>query len=167
MRAGNLKIVGAAGVAAVLLAGCGSLIKGDPDPRWADYKSWTKLTESRTATGDPTGFIGNVHKGRDGYRDVYVNEAGKDMLTSQGPYLFPAGTVIVKEQFGSKADWEAQKGAEVTVSVKIEDGSGPDTWHWAAGYTGKAGESAFCSGCHTIAAKDDYVFTHEKFLSTQ
>jgi len=166
MKSRNLKVAGAVAVAAMLASGCASLGKGEPDERWADYASWTKITEGRTGTGDPTGFIGKVHKGRDGYRDVFVNDIGKDTLESDGPYVFPVGTVIVKEQYDNKAAWESQKGAAHTVMVKINDGTGADSWGWAAGYTGKAGASAFCSGCHTIAAKDDFVFTHEKFLSS-
>jgi len=166
MKLRNLRIIGVVGLAAISVAGCGSLIKGDPDERWVGYKSWTKLTESRTGTGDPTGFLGNVHKGREGYRDVFVNAAGRAMLTGTGPYEFPAGTIIVKEQYSNKAAWEAQKGADLTVMLKIKDGAGADTWNWAAGLTGKAGENNFCSACHAIASKDDYVFTHEKFLST-
>jgi len=77
MKARQLKVIGALTVAAVVTTACSGLIKGDPDERWADYKTWTKITEGRTGTGDPTGFIGNVHKGRDGYRDVYVNEQAK------------------------------------------------------------------------------------------
>ncbi|MGK0321934.1 MAG: hypothetical protein ACI9JP_004133 [Granulosicoccus sp.] len=38
---------------------------------------------------------------------------------------------------------------------------------WADSLSGTAGESAFCSGCHSIAAKDDYVFTHGDFIATQ
>ncbi len=167
MKSKNLRVAGAVTVAAVLASGCASLIKGEPDERWADYASWTKITQDRTGTGDPTGFIGKVHKGRDGYRDVYVNDVGKDMLTSMGSYAFPVGTVIVKEQFSNKAAWENQKGAEHTIMIKVSEGTGADSWDWAAGYTGKAGDSAFCSGCHTIAAKDDFVFTHEKFLSSE
>ena len=167
MKAKHTLTLGVVGAAMLAVSGCGAL-KGDPDPRWAEYKSWHKLTEGRVATGDPTNYIGNVHKGREGYRDVYVNEVGKAALTGSGPYKFPAGTVIVKEQFDDKAAWEAQKGAEVTVSLKISDEVGSAAnWNWAAGYTGTAGKSDFCAGCHTIALKDDFVFTTEDFLSAQ
>ncbi len=168
MKARQLKVIGALTVAAVVTTACSGLIKGDPDERWADYKTWTKITEGRTGTGDPTGFIGNVHKGRDGYRDVYVNDIGKDTLLGSAPYVFPVGSVVVKEQFNNKADWEAQKNPGVTVSLKAVEGSGAATnWIWANSYTGTAGKSDFCAGCHTIAAKDDFVFTHEDFLSAE
>ena len=114
------------------------------------------------------GLIGNVHKGRDGYRDVYVNDIGKEALTGTAPYNFPAGSIVIKEQFANKAAWEAQKGGEVTVSLKVKDGTGSaDNWEWAAGYTGKAGPSQFCAGCHTAAIASDFVFTHEDFLAKE
>ena len=171
MKTKNQRIaafIGVVGITATACSSVSSLYKGDPDERWADYKSWTKITEGRTGTGDPTGFIGNVHQGRDGYRDVYVNDIGKATITGTAPYVFPAGSVVVKEQFASKADWEAQKKPGVTVSIKIADGEGSaDNWIWADSYTGKAGASNFCAGCHGIAAQSDYVFTTEDFLKTQ
>jgi len=149
------------------IAGCAALPSLTADERWADYKNWTKITEGKVATGDPTGFIGNVHMGRDGYREVYVNDIGAAMLESEGPYNFPAGTVIVKEQFANKANWEAGTNAAVTVSLKETSGDAPsmDHWIWADSYKSRAGESSFCAGCHAIATKDDFVFTHGAFLA--
>lgn len=157
------------GLASVAIAGCGVLNTGPADERWADYKNWTKVTEGKVGTGDETGFIGNVHKGPEGYREVYVNDIGAAMLAGDGPYNFPAGTVIVKEQFDNKADWEADTGAGITVSVKATSSDAPAVgdWIWADSFRGRAKADAFCSGCHTIAAKDDYAFTNGKFLSTQ
>lgn len=166
MKAWQMLCVGAVATA---LSACSYVgLKGDPDERWADYKSWHKITADKPGTGDPTSLIGNVHMGREGYRDVYVNEAGKAALTGSAPYDFPVGTVVVKEQFKDKAAWEAQKGAGVTVSLKIAEGTGAATnWHWADSYTSTAGDSAFCSGCHTAAIASDFVFTHADFLATQ
>lgn len=168
MKARHLKVFGAVLVTTLVTTACSSLLKGEPDARWADYKNWTKITEGRTGTGDPTGFIGGVHMGREGYRDVYVNDIGKDTLMGSAPYVFPVGSVIVKEQFKNKAAWESQSKPGVTVSIKAVEGSGSaDNWEWADSYTGTAGASAFCSGCHTIAAKDDFAFTHEDFFSKE
>jgi len=149
------------------LAACSVLPGGTADERWADYRNWTKITEGKVGTGDPTGFIGNVHKGPNGYREVYVNDIGAAMLAGEGPYNFPEGTVIIKEQFDDKAAWESGEKGEVTVSLKAtgSDKLSKENWIWAAGYTGKAGPSAFCSGCHSIAAKDDYAFTNGTFLA--
>ncbi len=162
-----LKLLGLGALIAGTSA-CSLIGGGEPDPRWADYKNWHKITEGRVGTGDPTGLIGNVHKGREGYREVYVNDIGKDALTGTAPYNFPAGSIVIKEQFANKAAWEAQKGGEVTVSLKVKDGTGSaDNWEWAAGYTGKAGPSQFCAGCHTAAIASDFVFTHEDFLAKE
>ncbi len=157
------------GVASASIAGCGVLNTGPADERWANYKTWTKITEGNVGTGDPTGFIGNVHKGSSGYRDVYVNDIGAAMLASEGPYNFPAGTVIVKEQFENKANWESQTGAGVTVSVKATASDAPnvDDWIWASSFRGTAKADPFCSGCHSIAAKDDYAFTNGAFLAAE
>ena len=157
--------------ASVLLAGCSTLssqFKG-ADARWADYKSWTKVTALAPSTGNPTGFLGGLHMGDEGYRDVYVNDIGKEALEGNAPYNFPAGTVLVKEQFASKADWESGRKPGHTISIKTSasDTLTKDNWIWADSYKGTAGESAFCSGCHSIAAKDDYVFTHADFLAKE
>lgn len=152
-----------------LVVGCASALdySGNTDARWADFKSWTKITQDRTSTGDPTGLVSGVHKGRDGYRDVYVNDIG--LATNQGaaPYNYPVGSVIVKEQFDDLAAFKAQKPTDLTIMVKIRDSATPDAsnWAWAAGYDAKLEEvNAFCSGCHSAAAKDDFVFTNEDFL---
>lgn len=154
-----------------LLAGCSTLSAPfrDADPRWADYKSWTKVTELEPSTGNPTRFLGGVHMGDEGYRDVYVNDIAKEALLGTAPYNFPEGSVIVKEQFADQADWEANRKAAHTVSIKVAktDELTKDNWIWADSYKGVAGESAFCAGCHSIAAKSDFVFTTGDFLKTQ
>lgn len=157
--------------ASVLIASCSTLTAPftEADARWADFKTWTKVTELEPSTGNPTGFLGGLHMGDEGYRDVYVNDIGKDTLLGSAPYNYPAGTVIVKEQFANRADWEAGRKPAHTISVKAtaSDNIVKENWIWADSYKGTAGESAFCSGCHSIAAKDDYVFTHGDFLTTQ
>ncbi|MFK7860498.1 MAG: cytochrome P460 family protein [Granulosicoccus sp.] len=173
MKNSLISRAGAAVAVTALLAGCTSLSAPfkDPDPRWADYKEWTKVTEDEVSTGNPTGFLGGVHKGDEGYRDVYVNDIAKDTLYGSAPYNYPAGSVIVKEQYASKADWEAGRKAAHTVSIKV---SGSETsqktdWMWADSYKGVAKESEFCAGCHSIAelrGQGDYVFTNGDFLKT-
>ncbi len=157
--------------ASTLVANCSTITAPfrDADPRWADFKTWTKVTELEPSTGNPTGFLGGVHQGDEGYRDVYVNDIAKEVLLGGAPYNYPAGSVIVKEQFASKADWEAGRKPGHTISVKAtaSDELSKDNWVWADSYKGSAGESAFCSGCHSIAAKDDFVFTHGDFLAKE
>lgn len=148
-----LKVTVAAGVLAGI-TGCAAIgLGGSADPRWAEYKGWALVENGQT--GDPTGFIGNVHRGPEGYRNVLINEVGLETIKSaEKGRVFPDGTVIVKEQYKNKAAWESGKGAAVTVSVKEGD-----KWAWADSLTDKAGDSAFCQGCHTIAASHDFMFT--------
>ena len=157
-----------------LLAGCASLTAPfrDPDPRWSDYKNWTRVTADEVSTGNPTGFLGGVHMGDEGYREVYVNDIAKDTLYGSAPYNYPEGSVIVKEQYANKADWEAGRKAAHTVSIKVSQSetARKEDWMWADSYKGVAGESEFCAGCHSIAelrAQGDYVFSNGDFLKTQ
>ena len=170
MQAVNLKL-GVIMAACVLLVSCSTLTAPfkEADPRWADFKSWTKATELAPGTGNPTGFLGGVHLGEEAYRDVYVNDVAKQALLGSGPYNLPAGSVIVKEQFASKADWEEGRRAAHTISLKVAqtDELSKDNWIWTDSYKGTAGQRAFCSGCHSDAAKSDFVFTTGDFLKTQ
>ncbi len=172
MKLNKTRSIGLALMGSVLVVGCASIpFLGKPDPRWADYKSWTKITEGEPSTGNSQA-LGEVHMGAEGYRDVYVNEVGLAMLTSDGPYDFPEGTVIVKEQFPNRADWEAGKHAAYTISLKVADNPGTTSadWNWAAGYKGKAQahiEDPNCVACHTAAIafnQSDYVFSVPAYL---
>jgi len=164
-----LKAIVVVGVTSAFITGCASINPfAKADPRWADFKTWTKVTGS-DPTGDPSKLLGVVHKGPDGYRDVYVNDIGKDALLGDAPNDFPEGSVIVKHQFDNKADWEAGKNGDVTVSIKsADDGTrNKANWTWAAGLKGKAGPSEFCASCHTAALSlydSDFVFTTAGFL---
>ncbi len=166
MKYKYLKQISIVVVIAAFITGCASF--GKADSRWADYKGWTKITEGRVSTGDPTGFIGTVHKGPKGYRDIFVNDVG--LATNQGtaPYNYPVGSVVVKEQYNNEADWKAQKSPDLTIMVKIATSDKPNAnnWAFAAGYKDTAGANAFCSGCHTIAQQADFVFTNEDFFKT-
>ncbi|MFT4606743.1 MAG: hypothetical protein ACI9YO_000161 [Gammaproteobacteria bacterium] len=142
---------------------------GKADDRWVDYQSWTKITEGQVSTGDPTGFVGNVHAGPKGYRDIFINDIGITTNQGTGPYKYPIGTVIVKEQYKNKAKWEAQDSPGITIMIKVATSDTPsaDNWRWSAGLTDTPEKNAFCSGCHTIALANDFNFTHEDFFKTQ
>jgi len=151
---------------AVLLAGCASINPfSGADPRWADYKTWQTATVSPTTGASPG--LGSVHKGPRGARHVYVNDVGaRVLLKGEGPYEYPAGTVIVKEQYDSLADFQAGKTPDVTVSVKVAAGpAARENWQWAAGYKAEAMDSAFCSGCHSISQAEDFVFSNAEYLA--
>ena len=139
----------------VLVSGCAAVgIGGTVDTRWADFKTWDKVTDGQT--GDPTKFIGNVHRGPSGFRNVYVNASGLETINDESEgRVFPAGAIVIKEQFKNEAAWKSGKGGGYTVMIKQEDGQ----WGWTDSLKGKAGPSAFCAGCHGIAAKHDAVFT--------
>ena len=125
-----------------------------------------KLPALQPSTG-PSPGLGAVHQGPEGYRTAYVNEVGAATLKGDGPYDYPVGTVIVKEQYPDRAAFESGEGAEVTVSLKIDDAEdgGAANWHWATGYKDRAGENAFCSGCHSIPIAEDLVFSNAKYLA--
>lgn len=158
----------AAGAVAVLVAGCATITPPflrDADARWADYKTWE--TASDTPSTGPSPGLGAVHKGPQGYRMVYVNDVGRDVLKGDGPYEYPEGTVIVKEQYDDQAAYEAGTDPDVTVSLKVADveGARGDNWQWADSYKGTAGDSAFCSGCHSIPIATDFVFSNATYLA--
>ncbi len=141
-------------------------INETPGPElWEGYKSWTKVTKEPN-TGDPTGFLDGKHKGVNAYRDVFVNDVGKEAYENQ-KFPLPEGTVIVKEAYKDKATWEAQSKPELTIMVKLADGSNPDTgnWEWYMGGTGKkVGRGMdtkwgkFCASCHLYGQQADYTF---------
>lgn len=147
-------------LAAAAVSSC-TLFQGQPDPRWASYKTWTSVV--RGLHGDPEGDLDGVHEAANGYRNVWVNDVGREMLLSDGPYEYPVGTVVVKEQFGSEASWQADRSPQLTVMLKVAAGEGADTWHWAVG-TGGAGPDRFCSKCHDNVEEHDFVFTNGAFL---
>ena len=167
--------IGAAALAAALVAGCASLPNpfAEPDPRWADYKGWTRVNDEPT-TGQSPG-LGTVHEGAEGYRVVYVNDVGRDTILSSGDangdYDYPEGTVVVKEQYEDEAAYLAGAEAgevDVTVSLKVADGAEPAAnWQWSTGYTASAGDSAFCSGCHSIPIAKDFVFSNATYLAAE
>lgn len=154
------------GVLLSIISACSTLQFGSADSRWADYKNWTKITEGKVVTGDHSGFLGDVHRGPEGYRDVFVNDIGLETIKGKAPYRYPIGTVIVKEQYKNKKDWMAQKNAEHTIMIKVADNQEETegNWLWGAGLTGKAKANTFCSGCHIVVEEDDYVITNGDFL---
>lgn len=154
----------AAGTTMALLSGCAAIgLGGTADERWAEYKTWETVSDEPSTGASPG--LGAVHAGPDGYRIVYVNAVGRDTIKGDGPYVYPEGTVIVKEQYEDEAAYDSGSGAAVTVSLKIAEGEGADTWHWSESYTSTAGESAFCSGCHSIPFAKDFVFSNVEYLA--
>jgi hypothetical protein len=145
----------------ITLTGCAVLSPGDADARWADYQNWNKVN-NQPVTGDHTGFLGSLHEGSQGYRDVYVNQVGLAAITGSAPYNYPVGTVVVKEQYKNQAAWQAAESPNLTIMVKVSDStpSLATDWAWSRGYGKEAKDDSFCSSCHTIAFANDFVFSN-------
>src|SRR5262249_55630266 len=98
----------------------------DKKTEWDGDHKWYHLTKGRVITGDPTGFLGNK-EGEKGYREVYVNEAGEEVSKGKSPYLYPEGTVIVREVYADKKAWQAKKTPALTISIKLKKGAAPES----------------------------------------
>jgi len=141
---------------------------------WDGYTSWYKITKDGPNTGDPTGFIEkNRHGGEEGYREIYINDIGKEVNLGSAPYKYPEGTIVVKETYKDKATWEKKGKLVLTVMIKQADGTSPETGDW--GYvmgakgklsTGTSKWAKFCTKCHVFAASKDYVFMNADFMKT-
>lgn len=167
----TIMICGLTLVSGVAITACQAPIKNantDPDAapnaQWADYKNFTKVTAAGPLTGSEGGPLGNVHEGPSGYRDIYVNDIALPMYESDGPYKYPLGSVIVKEQYKNETKWNEQKLGGLTVMVKLKEGTSPETadWGFASSYKGSLTASSFCFGCHAVGQADDYLFTNSK-----
>lgn len=144
---------------------------GEMNPLWADYKSWYQITKGNPNTGDPTGFLDGKHKGTKAYREIYINKVGEAVHKQSGNPKYPEGTVIVKESYGNKGRWEAQKSPQLTIMVKLKPGESPETgdWGWVMGgkgkiSTGTSKRAKFCSKCHIYGAANDYTFMTSDFI---
>lgn len=149
-----------------VLTGCSMLDNKAADERWADYRKWTKMNK-QPITGDHTGFLGGLHRGKQGVREVFVNDIGASAaLQSSGPFNYPIGTVIVKEQYKSMAARDQKKGVGTTIMVKTSDSTPnlPTDWQWSRGYGKPAKDDPFCSGCHTVALTKDFSFSNGESL---
>ncbi|MDY8134535.1 cytochrome P460 family protein [Aquimarina sp. 2201CG5-10] len=143
---------------------------------YSDYKNWYRITKDKPNTGDPTGFLSGKHKGIKAYREVYVNKIGEAVNKGSAPYKYPAGTMIVKEEYKNEAAWKSGKKPSIKLMVKLKEGESPETGDW--GYASKlnakkiatrtSGKAKFCTKCHIfVAAKDDYVFMNSDFLKSE
>lgn len=137
---------------------------------WSDYLSWYKVTPEPT-TGDPTGFLTNVHEGGNGYRDIYVNSIGEGVNRGTQPYPYPQGTILVKESFRNAEALAARRNPVLTQMIKLAPGQSPETgdWEYVMGAdgtrrgTGDSGLGTFCRDCHLYAAATDYNFINSRF----
>ena len=116
---------------------------------WDNYLSWYKVTPEAT-TGDPTGFLGDVH--------------------ASASYPYPEGTILLKESFSNEAAQDARRNVELIVMIKLAAGQSPATGDWEyvrpddARGTGDSGLATFCRDCHLFAAATDYNFINSVFF---
>ena len=145
----------------------------DTQNDWKDYRSWHKLTEEPT-TGDPTGLLFRRHGGTAGYRNIYVNEIGKQSYTDSS-FPYPVGTIIVKEVYKNEKKYLEDNISTVSIMLKLEEGTSPETGDWEyiedlAGKKRGSGTSAsarFCGSCHRSANKTDFVFSTPSLYSEE
>ncbi len=139
---------------------------------WSNYRTWYKATPE-PETGDPTGFLGGVHDGTRAYRIVYVNSVGEAVNRGQQSLPYPQGTILLKESFNNQSDLSADRNPDLTVMVKLPQGSSPETGDWeyirpdGARGTGSSGLAAFCRDCHLNAAAYDYNFINSRFYENR
>lgn len=140
---------------------------------WDDYLSWYKANPE-PMTGDPTGFLTNVHDGVNAYRNVYVNAIGEAVNKGEQGLPYPEGTILAKESFNNLSALNARRSPDMTLMIKLAAGSSPETGDWeyvlgASGNrrgTGASGLAAFCRDCHLFGAANDYTFIDSKFFET-
>jgi len=154
----------------VILSACMSTSPqlGPDSSAWDNYLSWYKVTPEAT-TGDPTGFLGNVHDGINAYRQIYINSAGEAVNRGSRGFPYPEGSILVKESFNNETALQARRSPELTVMVKLAAGQSPETGDWeyvrpdGARGSGDSGLGAFCRDCHLYAAATDYNFINSVF----
>jgi len=144
---------------------------------YSDYKSWYKITKDAPNTGNVTGFLNNKHRGNSAYREVYVNKIGEAVNRGTAPYKYPAGTMIVKEEFKDEAAWKSgTANPRIKLMVKLEAGESPETGDW--GYASKlnatkiaigtSAKAKFCTKCHIfVAGQGDYIFMNNDLLRSE
>ena len=160
-------------IATVILFGSSSFSftgREEATPLWRGYKDWYKTTGDMAITGDDTRFLGGMHRGEAGYRVVYINGIGESVNRGGKPYRYPEGTVVVKEQYKNKKDYDAGKNAALNVMVKLKEGSSPPTNDWGFMsalnkrkiHSGRSKNAIFCGGCHAGAnlRSYDYIFVN-------
>ncbi len=141
---------------------------------WDGYDKWYHLTEGRPITGDPTGYLGSK-EGEKGYREVYVNAVGEAVSKGKAPYVYPEGTILLREVYSDKSAWETKKTPALLISMKLRKGSAPESKDWEyvlippgeAEQRGKGDSKTaqFCTTCHLNAGvSNDWHFTNASFF---
>lgn len=170
----NSKLIATVGLLLLLSACMSTAPQLGPDASaWDNYLSWYKANPE-PMTGDPTGFLKNVHDGANAYRNVYVNSIGEAVNKGEQGLPYPVGTILAKESFNNMAALEARRSPDMTLMIKLAAGQSPETgdWEYVMGAdgnrrgTGDSGLGAFCRDCHLFGASYDYTFINSKFFES-
>lgn len=135
---------------------------GGSTNEFSNYLNWEKVN-NEVITGDVIGILGPAHQRAQGFREIYVNDIGKEVSSGEKSYPYPSGSIILKESF--KAD-NGKKGdlADITIMVKREDGYDPENGNWeyfmanSQLKVSKQGKIGMCIGCHSAVSSTDYTF---------
>ena len=130
------------------------------------YRKWLKVND-KTITGDPTGALGPAHAGKEGFREIYINETGKNVSTDKADFPYPVGTIIVKDAFMGEG---GKKGPLAATTIMIKRGIGYDPAHdnWEYMMVSPAkeiraqGKLKGCTDCHEAAEDTDYIFNDRR-----
>ena len=150
-----------AALVAVMIAGCVSDAGATSASAFQGYTSWTKMNK-QPITGDATGVLGSAHEGARGFREVFINDVGKN-AGSGGSYS--QGTLIVKESYKKASSGGKGDLTGLTIMVKREAGYDPENGDWeylnatSALKIRAQGKLGGCINCHAAAFDSDYVFT--------
>ena len=135
----------------------------------AKYRQWTlvnpkpELMEPQSARDcaiNPGRQESSPHLRK--YISVFVNPVGREqMLTTDQPPKFPAGSMIVKEKLGSR---DSTTPEVLTVMIKRKPGYNPESGDWeylvldgAATKIVEQGKLTRCSSCHNYYKHSDFV----------
>lgn len=96
------------------------------------------------------------------FRNVYVNNIGKNALLGPATATFPVGSVIVREAI---PDFGPRTPNVIDVMVKRTSGFSPKTGDWEfivfdshGNFKKVTGLDNSCAKCHLRQAKNDFVF---------
>lgn len=116
------------------------------------YESWFRMS-------DETPTLSAQHGGD--YIITYGNELAENAIEAE-EFPFPAGTIVVKEQYGSP------EGSPRTLSVMVKESDQEGDWYWlqtdmdrmvrVMGGEAVEGNVSMCAGCHGGASDTDRVF---------
>ena len=131
----------------------------------SQYKTWTlvnpKPVKMDFAVAQLCAALAPQNPHRNKFISVYVNEIGKQAMTTQLTPRFPQGSVIVKEKLDSE---ESRSPELLTAMVKREKGYNSKSGDWeylvldgTASNVTKSGKLMECSSCHVAYQSTDYV----------